>query len=92
MQHFPLLESFLLKDAESETWATEGNASVLTIAEWEKLKATYTIPSNHGLVCIVEFDEDAGKLTRYFARRLTRTCFCLFAHLGSRGCFFSQAA
>jgi two-component system response regulator YesN len=88
MRRFPLLKSFLLKDAESETWANEGNAAVLTIVEWKTLRAKYSIPSEHGVVCIIEFDEEAGKLTRYFAKQLNRSCFCLYNYFGSRGCFF----
>jgi two-component system response regulator YesN len=87
MRRFPLLKSFLLKDAEAER-PEEKSVTALGKAEWEALKASYAIPSNHGVVCIVEFDEDADKLARHFARHLDRACFCLFDHLGSRACFF----
>jgi len=85
---FPLLRNLMLQEAQADRALEDYVFPEMKSAEWEETRAAYKIPSGFGIVCIIEFDEDAGELTRLFAERLSAKRFCLSDSLGNRGCFF----
>ncbi|MDR2068544.1 MAG: hypothetical protein LBP71_01580, partial [Spirochaetaceae bacterium] len=88
MTRFPLLKFFLTEDAEGDQKAEDRRFHEISADEWEAFRTEYKIPSSHGIVCIVEFDEDADELTKGFVEKLGNGIFCLSNNLGSRACFF----
>lgn len=64
MRSFPLLEYFLLKDAEGDIPAEECCFKKISADEWEAIRKEYKIPSGNGIICIIAcFDTEnhAGK-------------------------------
>jgi two-component system response regulator YesN len=57
-------------------------------AEWETIKDRFNLPSGRGIICFLEFQEDAEKWTGALAEKVSLKYFCLFETLGGRGCLF----
>jgi two-component system response regulator YesN len=57
-------------------------------AEWETIKDRFNLPSGRGIICFLEFQEDAERWTGALAEKVLLKYFCLFETLGNRGCLF----